>query len=73
LFWQAGVFGGTAQVMLHTSSQMLRILENDMIQRGVMDNEQGGFAVLYEREPELFRIIFPSTDFMDRSCSFVCI
>jgi hypothetical protein len=52
---------------------MLRILENDMIQRGVMDNEQGGFAVLYEREPELFRIIFPSTDFMDRSCSFVCI
>ncbi len=64
----------------HTSRQMLRIFEVDMIQRGVMDTwmstearrPQAGFAVLPVWEgAELFRIVFPSADFTERACSFI--
>lgn len=70
---QAGIFGGSSKIMLHVSKEMLSILEKDMIEKGVIDNEQCGFAVLYKRNPEIFRVLLEKKDFQDRSCNFICI
>lgn len=71
------LFGsGSREALSWLKDGMLKVLKEDFIGKGIMDNEQAGIALLYSRFPERFNLLFQE-DFVGReassSCNFICI
>lgn len=71
------LFGGDRGAVEWMSSSMLKILSDDFVKNGIMDNEQAGMALLYSRSPQRFNLLF-DRDFLGRrhgmqTCHFICL
>ena len=71
-FFNAGVFGGSAESVRLLCYGMMHVLLHDMIAHGVIDNEQVGLARLYLQHSDWFVPLFGS-NLTRKECNYICL
>jgi hypothetical protein len=50
------LFGGTGEIVSKISHEVIKILEEEMLSIGMVNNEQISLGILFKRSPELFNV-----------------